>query len=73
MSEMTQCNRCRLKDIRKRAKDEKQRVTLIRDVINGGYEVYVHPRDVKIRDLSENDQKAYWVLWVKEITDTCIC
>ena len=79
MGEFTTCNFCRLKDIRRRAKEKGQKVTLRASGFWGGKDVYVHPKDVKIptKHVHQDDNKEgpdeYWVAWMWEIPERCCC
>ena len=77
MSELTQCNYCRLQETRARAKAKRMEVTLLDDLgVMGGLNVYVHPATVKIRELSggeDGERKQFSVGWFMELTDYCCC
>jgi len=73
MSENTQCNYCRFQEIQ-RTKPSRFRITLLPDTRYGtGINVYVHPREVKIRKLPEAERKQYWRRWFMELPDRCCC
>jgi len=78
MSELTQCNYCSMSRIRRDAKAEKKKVTVLADARwgMGGVNVYVHPCDVNIRKLEggENGERAkYRVSWMMELSEHCVC
>ena len=78
MSELTQCNFCSLKSIRKRAKQLGQKVTVLHDAKwgMGGVNVYVHPPSLQIKDLpcgEDGERKKYRVAWFMEVGDSCSC
>jgi hypothetical protein len=72
MSELTTCNYCNLQGIRCRAKKEKKKVTLI-PAMGGGTDVFVHPKNICIRELSLQKRKDYFTAWLMEISDRCVC
>jgi hypothetical protein len=66
MSELTPCNYCSLERIKARAKKEgRVIVTVI------GQNVYVHPPEIKRKDLGPDG--PYWVAWFMSLTDHCVC
>jgi sugar phosphate isomerase/epimerase len=65
MSELTPCNYCSLKTIKRRAEKHGLKVTVI------GGTVYAHPPDVTEPAKAEGDK--YWTAWMMEITDYCVC
>jgi hypothetical protein len=76
MSELTQCNFCRLKGIKERAKKSGEKVTTLKANWGlGGMNVYVHPKDVNIRKLDEEgtSRKAFWKGWLMEVGNKCEC
>lgn len=76
MSELTSCNFCNLRRIRARAKENGQKVTL-RPGWEGGWDVFVHPPDVKIklkRHWSRSSQRVeYCSTWLMVIPPQCVC
>ena len=70
MSELTQCNFCTLKDIKRRAEVQHKKVSILGDSLNGGKRIYVHPKKVK---LSQDNKEEYFVAWFMELTDSCAC
>ena len=78
MSELTSCNYCRLQRIKARAKKEGTNVTLLDDAKwgMGGVNVYIHPKEVKIKDISggeDGDRKKYFACWFMALGDHCEC
>ena len=74
----TQCNYCSLKAMRKKAKVERKRVTVLSDAAwgMGGFNVYVHPLNVNIRKLTggeDGTRKKYRCAWMHEIGKHCSC
>lgn len=72
MSELTPCNYCNLRNIKRRAAAEGMIVTTVPE--NDWIEVYVHPASVT--DLTQkvnNEPSGYWVASMKKITDHCVC
>jgi hypothetical protein len=39
----------------------------------GGFEIYLHPKEVSITVLSEEERKQYWQMWVMAIGTLCEC
>ena len=78
MSELTSCNYCSLCQIKRQAKAQGKKVTVLCDADwgAGGFNVYVHPKDVNIRKLdgSEDGERAcYRQSWMMEIPSQCEC
>ncbi len=83
MSELTACNYCNLKRIRKQAKAEHQRVVLRSSNFMGGTCVYVIPKGVVMpKAIKEPSDKLpsgdefhekYSVSWLMEIPQFCCC
>lgn len=74
----TQCNYCYLKTIRRKAKAEGKKVTILNDTKweVGGFNIYVHPSNVNIRELiggEDGERKEYRSAWVWEIGKRCSC
>jgi len=70
MSELTPCNYCTLRRIKRRAEGNDMIVTLL----NG--DVYVHPSSVVIKELSggeDGEREQYWRTWFMGLTDHCVC
>ncbi len=79
MSELTQCNYCTLRDIKRQAAHEKKHVHLKHDTGRelDGIDVYVTPVSVDLPEghitrVSEFHQE-YWVSWFMGLTDHCVC
>ncbi len=79
MSELTICNCCSLKGIRRRAKEAGKRVYVMRNVrwTSGGVNVYVLPSDVyvPIQGIVEDSEfhKKYFTAWFMEVSQSCAC
>ena len=82
MSELTKCNFCTLKDIKRRAKENGMRVTVLADAawmpdgMPKGVNVYVHPKDIKIVELEggeDGERKNYRKSWMMGISKECCC
>jgi len=74
MGELTTCNYCSLQAIKQRAKENNLKVTLLQSNWElGGIDVYVHPKDVKVRKLDDRERKKYKVAWFMELSDHCCC
>lgn len=74
MSELTTCNHCNLERIRRDAKKAGHRVTLEGSTWGmGGVEVYVHPKALNFRTFNKNMKRRYWVAWMMEVTEHCVC
>lgn len=65
---MGQCNFCSLREIKKRARKEKQRVTTF--PWKGGIECYVHPWEV---EPVKEDESPYFTAWFMRLPDHCVC
>ena len=72
MSELTPCNYCSLRRIREHAKEDNLKVTLIPSSFMEGTDVYVHPKDVKIKAL-DNTREQFFEAWLMEIPNKCCC
>lgn len=75
MSELTPCNYCTLLRTKARAKKEGKVVTVIADTTTslGGLNVYVHPKNVKIKELAPIARETYGGVWFMALTDHCVC
>jgi len=78
MSDLTRCNFCTLKSIRADARKKKLKVTILSDAKwgMGGVNVYVHPKNIKIRDLpggEDGEREKYRKAWFMELTNHCCC
>lgn len=77
MSELTTCNYCSLRAIRRRAKEENSRVYVrnAHDFGLGGYDVFMVPKGEKLNTSvdEKGEHGEHWVSWMMEITDHCCC
>ena len=78
MSELTQCNYCSLREIQNRARSSEMKVTLLSDAKwgMGGVNVYVHPKEILIKDLPDGEngeRRKYRVAWFMEVGTACSC
>lgn len=78
MSELTECNYCKLSKIRASVRQSGNKVTLLADAKwgMGGVNVYVHPKAVDIRKLvggEDGNRAQYRVSWMMEVPDHCCC
>jgi hypothetical protein len=78
MSELTPCNYCNLNRIKRRAKENGMKVTVLNDARwgMGGSNVYVHPKGLKIEKLGgaeDGPREKYRVSWMMEIPSRCEC
>lgn len=78
MSDLTTCNHCSLAAIRRRAKREGKKITILADATwgLGGVNVYVHPRNVDVKKLTAGDKgsrRKYFASWFMELTTHCVC
>lgn len=74
MSELTQCNYCALKKIRESARKKGLKVS--RRAVDwglGGFDIFVHPKDVVIVIGNKEQRDKYCVGWMQEIGDHCTC
>lgn len=68
MSELTPCNFCNLRSIRRYALKRGKEVTMLPSTSElGGIDVYVHPPDTEI-----NTEK-HFNAWFMALTDYCCC
>jgi len=72
MSELTPCNYCNLQNYEWRAKKNNEKLTLLSGW-RGGKDVYIHPKEIDIEKLSEDNRKEYFVAWLMEISKHCVC
>jgi hypothetical protein len=75
MSELTQCNYCSLRQIRKQAKSDGMKVT-IRVGWNGGKDIYVHPKEIVIPNVNGDKnplRDKYCHNWMQSIGSSCSC
>ena len=72
---MSECNFCTYERLKKKLpKDHK--ITKIRSGFNGGLggvDIYIHPKNVKLKELSDIDKKQYWKIWFMELPNRCAC
>ena len=78
MGDLTSCNLCKLRAIRRRAKEAGKVVTVLPDATwgMGGVNVYVHPKSVDVRELpggEDGPRAEYRVSWMMEIPERCEC
>jgi len=78
MSELTQCNCCTLRSIKRNAKAKGMKVTILQDAKwgMGGCNVYVHPKEVNVRKLpggEDGPRKQYFAAWFMDLTSSCCC
>lgn len=78
MSELTPCNFCNLNRIKRRAKENGMKVTVLNDPRwgMGGSNVYVHPKGLKIEKLpggEDGPRSKYFASWMMEIPARCNC
>jgi hypothetical protein len=77
VSELTRCNYCSLQLYKRQAKHNKQKLTLMSGVkyksLPAGIDVYVHPHNVNVRELSRSMRERYHVSWFMELSDHCVC
>ncbi|NVM22877.1 MAG: hypothetical protein HWN68_13980 [Desulfobacterales bacterium] len=78
MSELTKCNYCSLQDIRRRAKERGEKVTVLHNSkwwYGKGCNVYVHPKDIDLPNIKEDSKlhDRYSVAWFAELPDHCCC
>lgn len=78
MSELTSCNYCNLKRIKRAAKAKDYKVTILYDAKwgMGGANVYTHPKYVNIAGLEggeDGERKNYRSSWMMSIPKECCC
>jgi hypothetical protein len=81
MSEQTQCNFCSLEDIKRRARQDKQRVVVLpsvrSDAIMGGTDIFRFPASLMTKrqfmGLTYEEQQHWWISWQWETTNHCVC
>ena len=75
MSELTKCNFCSHQQSLRKAKETKMKVTVLpaKDFGLGGVDEYIHPKNIKIKKLSEQERKKYRVGWYMELGESCGC
>lgn len=70
MSELTQCNHCKLKQIKRQAKEHKKRVIMqpsTQKILTGGTDVLVVPIGVT------PDREKHFVAWFWSLSKYCVC
>lgn len=77
---MTQCNYCRLEDIRRRAKISGEQVTTVSDPLadfDKGVAVFVHPKNVTGTGarlaLNPDGERKYFAAWFAGVPSSCRC
>ena len=75
MSELTPCNYCDLKRYKAEAKKQHKVITVREDLTSllSGFDVYRHPKKVKIVALPPEERKQYHIAWFMALTDHCVC
>lgn len=82
MGELTSCNYCKLRDMKRRAKANGERVVTMtasqrddRLKLPIGIDVFTIPPGVSKHDLSRSPElrKKYWNSWFMALTDRCCC
>ena len=77
VDEMISCNYCALKIIRARARKEKQQVTVLKNSSMGedSVNVYVHPKNVTMKGITEVTKKheRYLWVWMRALPKYCTC
>jgi hypothetical protein len=79
---MKQCNYCLLEDIKRRARQDRQRVVILparrldRNLI-GGIDVFRFPQSMwtvsQFKALEAATQQKWWVCWFMELSGHCVC
>ena len=73
---MTICNYCTLKEIKANAKKMNNKVTVLQSnffEMGGGFDVYSHPKNIKIKEITGGEREKYFKAWLMEIPDHCCC
>lgn len=81
MSDMTPCNYCNLKAIRKRNKGKGMTIRLTTEGVDsrlGGVNVIVYPSTLRIPPYKQAEERAkflkdHFVAWFMELTGYCCC
>jgi hypothetical protein len=77
MSELTRCNYCSLQMYKRQAKHSGMKLTLMAGQkyksLPAGVDVYMHPRNVNVRELSRSEREQYHISWFMELGDHCVC
>jgi len=73
------CNHCKIKHLKEKARLLDRKVTRRASLFNGGIDVYMHPKSIKIpvgyRHKADctTGYDQYFVMWCKEIPNKCGC
>lgn len=68
------CNYCSFSAIRRRHRGSGKEITRLPDSgKRGGQNVYVHPKDVVIAELTKKEREPYFAAWFLELTNHCVC
>jgi len=72
---MAWCNYCKFNSIGRRAQKEGKMVTKLRCTKTslGGVNIYVHPDNISVTDLPEEEREQYFVAWYMSLPDFCCC
>lgn len=76
LTNLDQCNFCKLRGMRARARKSGNRLTLLKARWScGGWNIYIHPNGVDIKKLCEEgtSRKAYWHGWLAAVGKKCEC
>lgn len=74
MSSLTKCNYCTNKELKEEAKHDGLAITHENDHgVLKGINVYIHPKEIIISKLSEEDKKRYFKAWFMELGTKCEC
>jgi hypothetical protein len=66
------CNFCTLQQIKANAKAKGQTITVLADG-TASKNVYVHPKGVDVRALSDQRRLEYFTAWLDDLTPECVC
>lgn len=77
---MGQCNHCMLERLKKKVQrnEEGMIVTVIKPNVLEPWcleacDAYVHPVEIDIKDLSDEEREVYQRIWFMELPDHCTC
>jgi len=74
MSELTRCNYCNVKRLKIDAKKCGMKVTKkLAKYALGGYDFFVHPKEIMIDPQNPVDRNQYFRMWCMEISSSCEC